>query len=834
MRPASAPLFLCSWLLLNIGVGRLGAELPSSPAACREFRNSGRFEELAELVKADAGLSGRPLEAWLAGEALFSLNRVPEALALAAKVETEQPRSMVGAWLRFRDAQQRGDSAAARTLAKERLALADASGYGWGRQPVDWLLLGRFRLAVWDDAKAVLQTCFERALKEDPLCEEAYEAVVDLALERGDGRMAADKAREGVKKFPRNPRLHALLGQALEWTTRKEALKSWRRALELDPGSLSARVAIARQAFELEDADLLKKELKTLPDWEADVRALRLAQALSGGDGKLSEQLHAKVARQSWVLHRAGLLLSGRYRFEQGAQLQREALALDPGLLPAKRALAEDLLRAARSEEAWPLLEEVHKLDGYDVTAFNLLELKDRIAGFTRIETAHFEIWMSPAEAPVYGDRVGQLLERAFAALAPKYGFQPKGRTRVEIFPEQKDFAVRTFGVPGGDGYLGVCFGPVITAPSPASPRAAGHSWEATLWHEFTHTVTLTLTRNRLPRWLSEGVSVYEEQQANPGWGRRFRPRHAARLLGAGLTPIEEMPEAFRNGDSAELDFAYLQSGLMVEWLVKRSGMEVFKGLLADVGRGLDADESIAKRYGAFVTLNPEFRKYAADWTLGLAGKLAWTGDQKEQQGAPNAVPVYEELLSDGRKALRANNLEAARKALETAVGGAPNVADAGGAYTLLAEVYRGLGLEVEEAALWEAGLKLEADLAQAHERLLELAVQRGDWAKVETVALQSLGVNPMSLTVLEQLWKARAALGRPKDAADACVRALALDQARAPRWHSRLGLLLEGAQPEEARRHLLEALEANPRDRAALEALARLAATRKKEDKAP
>ena len=834
MRHASAKLLLGGCLLLHLGVGRLGAELPSTPAACREFRNGGRFEELAELVKADPGLPGRPLEAWLAGEALLSLNRAPEALAFAAKVESEQPRSLVGAWLRFRAAQQRGDSASARGIAKERLGLADASGYGWGRQPVDWLLLGRFRLAVWDDAKAVLQTCFERALKEDPLCEEAYEAVVELALERGDGRMAADKAREGVKKFPGNPRLHVLLGQALEWPSRKEALKYWRRALELEPGSLGARTALARHAFELEDADLLNKELKTLPDWDADVRALSLARALSGGDAKFSGQLHTKASRQSWVLHRAGLLLSGRYRFEQGAQLQREALALDPGLLSAKRALAEDLLRAARIEEAWPLLEEVHKLDGYDVTAFNLLELKDRIAGFTRIETAHFEIWMSPAEAPVYGDRVGELLEKAFAALAPKYAFHPKARTRVEIFPEQKDFAVRTFGVPGGDGYLGVCFGPVITAPSPASPRAAGHSWEATLWHEFTHTITLTLTHNRLPRWLSEGVSVYEEQQANPGWGRRFRPRHAARLLGAGLFPIEEMPEAFRNGDSAELDFAYLQSGLMVEWLVKRSGMEVFKGLLADVGRGLDADEALAKRYGPFVTLNPEFRKYASDWTQALAGKLAWKGEQKETQGGAEAVPVYEELLAEGRRELRKNNLAAARKALEAAVGGAPNVADAGGAYTLLAEVYRGLGLETEEAGLWEAGLKLEADLSQAHERLLELAVQRADWAKVEVVALQSLGVNPMSLTVLEQLWKARSALGRPKDAADACVRALALDQARAPRWHARLGLLLEGLQPEEARRHLLEALETNPRDRAALEALARLAAIPKKEGKAP
>jgi tetratricopeptide (TPR) repeat protein len=76
--------------------------------------------------------------------------------------------------------------------------------------------------------------------------------------------------------------------------------------------------------------------------------------------------------------------------------------------------------------------------------------------------------------------------------------------------------------------------------------------------------------------------------------------------------------------------------------------------------------------------------------------------------------------------------------------------------------------------------------------------------------------------------------LGLPKEAADACVRALALDQARAPRWHARLGLLLEGLQPEEARRHLLEALEANPRDRTALEALARLASAANKEGKAP
>jgi tetratricopeptide (TPR) repeat protein len=91
-----------------------------------------------------------------------------------------------------------------------------------------------------------------------------------------------------------------------------------------------------------------------------------------------------------------------------------------------------------------------------------------------------------------------------------------------------------------------------------------------------------------------------------------------------------------------------------------------------------------------------------------------------------------------------------------------------------------------------------------------------------------------MSLSVLEHLWKARVALGHHSEAADACRRALAIDHERAPRWHARLGLLLESAKPLDAREHLMEALEANPRDRAALEALARIVAARNKEDKKP
>ena len=59
----------------------------------------------------------------------------------------------------------------------------------------------------------------------------------------------------------------------------------------------------------------------------------------------------------------------------------------------------------------------------------------------------------------------------------------------------------------------------MITANSPASQGEHPANWEAVLWHEFCHVVTLSKTHNKMPRWLSEGISVYEEAQEDASWG---------------------------------------------------------------------------------------------------------------------------------------------------------------------------------------------------------------------------------------------------------------------------------------------------------------------------
>src|SRR5437870_9756713 len=141
--------------------------------------------------------------------------------------------------------------------------------------------------------------------------------------------------------------------------------------------------------------------------------------------------------------------------------------------------------------------------------------------------------------------------------------------------------------MPGNAGYLGVCFGKVVTANSPASQTAHPVNWEAVLWHEFCHVVTLQMTKNKMPRWLSEGISVYEEHQANPAWGMRIDPRYREMILGEDLVPVGKLSAAFLAPKSPRhLQFAYLESSMVIEFIVDRYGIDKLRNVLTDLRNG--------------------------------------------------------------------------------------------------------------------------------------------------------------------------------------------------------------------------------------------------------
>ena len=122
-------------------------------------------------------------------------------------------------------------------------------------------------------------------------------------------------------------------------------------------------------------------------------------------------------------------------------------------------------------------------------------------------------------ELPVMREYVGPLAQQALEIFSKRYQFTPKGPILIEMFPKHDDFAVRTVGLPGMIGALGACFGRVVTLDSPKARPPGDFNWAPTLWHELAHVITLQLSKQRVPRWLTEGISTYEEKAWLAGLG---------------------------------------------------------------------------------------------------------------------------------------------------------------------------------------------------------------------------------------------------------------------------------------------------------------------------
>jgi len=484
-----------------------------------------------------------------------------------------------------------GRSTRAADMLKELNAVVEQLGsQGPGRLrfrpiPPNLVALGQALLLMNVDPKPVLENFFDRAKQLDPNYREAYLASGELALGKHDYQLAAKSFNEALKKFPDDPDAQFGLARAYAPSDQVRMGRALTSVLNYNSNHVAAMLLLADHLVDAEQYDdaetILSQALKVNP-WDPQAWAYRavLAHLRNDTNAESSSRLNALKfwATNPSVDSLIGTKLSQNYRFLEGSTYQRRALEFDSGYLPAKIQLAQDLLRLGNESEGWQLAQDVHDGDGYDVTAYNLVTLRDAMAKYATLTNHDFVVRMNAHEAAIYGDRVLALLQQARDTLSQKYGFTPDAPTYVEIFPEQKDFGVRTFGMPHNPGFLGVCFGHVVTANSPAAQSGHPENWEDVLWHEFCHVITLGMTRNKMPRWISEGISVYEERQANPAWGQKMNPNYREMILGGELSPVGDLSSAFMTPKSSlHVQFAYYESSLVVEYLVQNFGSLVLR-----------------------------------------------------------------------------------------------------------------------------------------------------------------------------------------------------------------------------------------------------------------
>ena len=814
----------------------------ASPAAasaetlteCQELFRKGDYQACLTAV-ATAVEERKYGEDWpiLKVQLELMLGKYPEALQSAADGIERYAWSVRLRQIQYEAALANGNS----ELADEALIRIEqmVSASSWRYTDADDLVaLGKIALIVGADARAVQEGFYERARRNYSTRPDGFVAAAGLALEKGDPQMAVDLLEPVLERFSSEPEILLLLSEALESGDGVRSAELLQQTLTQNPNFFPALLKLADRAIDKEDYSGATEQLDqilSLNPHHPEAHALKsvIAHLQNRGEDEVAEREAAlKFAARSPVPdYTIGRKLSRKYRFREGAAAQRRALEFDEDFAPAKAQLAEDLLRLGQEQKGWELAEAAAEADPYNATLFNLLQLRDSLGRFRLITSEHFEVRMEAREADIYGETVLNLLERAWDEATTRYDFEPRTPVRVEIYNRIDDFAVRTFGIPDVAGFLGVCFGQVITVNSPASRRDTPSDWQSVLWHEFFHVVTLQKTGNRIPRWLSEGISVYEERRTNPLWGQRMSPGFRERVRQDQVTPVDQLSGAFLNADSGEaMSFAYYQSSMVVEHLVERHGLPAMNAVLTDLNQGLNINDALDRHCGGLESLQQSFSEsfqamadeYAPEAvfdaeSLAEAAPAALEDVMRFCAENPGHIPALAQLAA---LLQNAGKQDEAIAILEQMIKAFPEDESSSSARTRLAAIRREQGETAEEMRLLDEQLQHSGDDLVSAMRLQELQQAAAGWDEVVALGRRIYAIDPFRTAAIERWADAAEQTGAADSGRQALLILTQLQPDREVRLLYRLAVLLRKEQPEEAKRFALLSLEKAPRFREA------------------
>jgi len=695
--------------------------------------------------------------------------------------------------------------------------------------------LGAVAVAAWrmdyvQDAKDI----FMDATDEKIAGEIALETLADfgyLFLEKYNATDAISCFRDCLKINPNYPAALAGMAQAKLYESNAEAENYARAALQHNPNFVPAINLIAELKFQ-EEA------------YEAGLEGVRRALAVNPRDlGTLSLEAVYHQARGDNARYRAvekkilqinpvhGELyftlaenLVMRRKYGEAVELYRKAVALDPRLWPACAGLGINLMRIGELAEGRRMIERAFAGDPFNVWAFNTLDLLDQMEKFARIESRNFVFLVSRQDEPVIIPYLERLAEEAYASLSTRYRFQPGGPLQVEVFPDHGGFAVRTLGLPGL-GALGVCFGRVVAMDSPRARPEGSFNWGATLWHEFAHVVTLQMTRHNIPRWYSEGLSVYEERRARPGWGDDLSAGFIRAYKEGKLLKVREFNSGLMRPKFPEqIAYTYYQASLFCEMIEEKFGFEKIRQSLLLFAENKSAGEVFLEVLGwDGAAMEAEYSRFLESRLQGPAKRLDFGWASRQREAAP---PGWDDLAAAiarnpddffahwqmGLLLLKGGSKNAAETHLKKAQSLFPEFVEPGNPYQVLSEMYLEAGREEEALAQLLSWTRYDENSPQPLVQAAEIYRKRKDWANAARVSEKSVYAYPFLEQAHQMLGEAAAEIGEWATAVAAYRALVGLNPPdMAGAYYNLARAWLGSGNRQEARRAVLRALEIAP-----------------------
>jgi tetratricopeptide (TPR) repeat protein len=688
--------------------------------------------------------------------------------------------------------------------------------------PLDLLRLGLAARALgrFQDANSFLRSANARA-PDDAAIDTAWG---ELFLEKYNRADALKSFQAATKSAPEY--VQALLGvaQTLLEENPPEARSSIESLLKVNPNYVPAHLLLVELALDNRERGEARASIKRALDVNPnslEARSLEAAIALLEGRTAEFQTLADGVLKLNPsygdVYRVAGDQLGRNYRFDEAVEQTRRALAIDKANTKAYAELGGHLLRTGDEPGARQALEVAFKADPFDVVVYNQLAMLDTVDTFETFRDGDLIVRLHPDEAAVMREHVVPLARQSLDTLSKLHQFKVTGPILIEMFPKHDDFAVRTIGIPGFIGALGACFGRVVTLDSPRARQPGEFNWATTLWHEMAHVISLQMSNNRIPRWLSEGMSVFEERRARPEWGREMEIPFAQALDAGKLLKLRDIQEGL--SDPRMISLVYHQSSLVVEHLIDTYGEKAWWQLLRAYGKGLETDAAFKEAFG--VTLDDVQASFDARLEKQYAGiRRALKGPQIPPKAGVDAL---KKLTAENPESFavqmalagalnEAGDAAAAIQALERAAKMLPAATGAQNPNAAIAAIATKQGNTARAIAALDAVVKIDPTDVDAARQLAGLLSKGGDAARAAAAYERVAELDPFD--VQAQTFVGRHALQR-KDAGRA-VRALKAAVAAGPSdkavaYADLADAYLLAGQFGDAKREALAALEIAP-----------------------
>lgn len=396
------------------------------------------------------------------------------------------------------------------------------------------------------------------------------------------------------------------------------------------------------------------------------------------------------------------------------------------------------------------------------------------LAPYKRYETPHFIITLDENRDGILVDYVTNALEATYAIMAQHYGFKPKEKVRVEIFPDSRAFylasalSVRDIEVTGAVGLT------KFNKLQLLSPRALvqGYRWLDAISHEYMHYLIVKLTANKAPIWFHEGLSKYEETRWRNG-PTYLSPLYQTLLIRAQandeLIGFEKMePSLIRLETPEEVQQAYAQAASAIEFILESVGHGGLQSIMERMAlaKTEGAGESIREVMGMGF---PEFEK---KWVAYLASKEmnplagATVHRHKVREGemdmermdleeikslvARNRTHLGDRLKERGRPGAAVIQY---RRALEETQDAVP-------VRNRLSSILIGLGREQEALDILKRTLELAPDHPTPYTQLGRIYLLKKDFKGAKEAFEQSIQINPFNPDIHVGVANAYAMLG--------------------------------------------------------------------------